>query len=58
MNNKPVGVQDENGNPSELLEQIWGNPHLNDFTEALKIDLHTLSAKIRPGQQNVEFFTG
>lgn len=53
-----IGVQDENGNPSELFEQILGNPHVKDFTEALGIYQNTFSEKIRTGQQNVEFFTG
>lgn len=40
-NNTPIGVLDNNGNPSKLFDAIVSNPHIKNFEEALDIYLNT-----------------
>lgn len=45
--NKPVGVQDSEGNSSKLFQEILSNPHVADFNAALEIYQNIYSSKIR-----------
>jgi len=44
--NNRVGVLDENGKRDTLFDQIYSNPQITDFDEALNIYLETLSPKL------------
>lgn len=46
-NNQPIGVEDAEGNPSKLFEQILSNPQINSFEEALSIYQNIYSDKIK-----------
>lgn len=39
-NDQRIGVEDSNGNPSQLFQDILSNPHIQDFQQALDIYLN------------------
>lgn len=57
--NRPVGVEDSEGNSSKLFQDILSNPHVGDFNAALEIYQNIYSDKIkleevqRPNQEVV-----
>ncbi len=44
--NQPIGVQDSNGEESELFNQILSNPHIENFSAALDIYQNVYADKI------------
>lgn len=44
--NERVGVEDDNGQPSKLFQEILSNPQIKDFSEALEVYKQTKSDEI------------
>lgn len=50
-NNNPIGVLDDNGERSQLFDQILANPLIKNFNQAVDVYLETKSPKIRTADQ-------